>query len=904
MINFNNNLILVKGEDKTSSILKWEFDNKNIINITYNNNKEYSYRCSDVKFFKNPKVIKLRSQIVLNNEIPMTGAIELQFFDNYCRVIYFSAFSEIVPSSLVRIVNSAFQSPKSNNCFEYLKQVAKSTGITVNGSNILANKYEKINFVREDSVLATYLSGEYKKEGQKKNFPIVYPFGFNLSQKKAVENALCNQMSIIEGPPGTGKTQTILNIIANAVMRNESVAVVSSNNSATTNVYEKLKKYGVEFIAAPLGNSGNKEFFIETQNPKLPDLSMWKEASDDLNFIRKEEAELDKKLVIQKRLSDFNAEYDALKKEYAHYYKYYVTLEIDKNMPKFVKQISSAKILDFIAEYEMIISQKKRLGFFKKFKFKRLYGLKNLRFYGSAIDMVTPYCQNLYYKYRLMEIKTKKEALDKELSNYDFDKKMECYSDLSMKVFKASLFKKYESVTTRNTYSIDDLWKQSERFINDYPVVLSTAYSLRSSLSNSLVYDYVIIDESSQVDLATGALALSCAKKAVIVGDLKQLPNVVNNKLKEQTDLIFNQYQLCESYRYSSNSFLSSVKSLFVEVPHVLLKEHYRCHPEIIGFCNQRFYNNELIILTKTQSDRKPLMVYRTVPGNHARNHMNQRQIEVIVDEVFPNENLNANKIDESIGIVTPYRNQAVELQKIFDGTMVKADTVDKFQGLEKNVMIFSTVDNQIGEFAANPNRLNVAVSRAINQLIVVTDGNDNDTTSPIHELIGYIKYHNYEVLNSEIRSVFDYLYSYYAKARKEILLKYGRKSDVDSENLMYSAIRDILNMSQYSRYNVVMHVPLREILVDMKKLNMRELEFAKNPLTHGDFLIFSRLTHQPVLVVEVDGYVFHNNEKQQERDKLKDTILQKYDIPILRFSTIGSREKEKLIKTLDKIVL
>lgn len=261
MINFNNNLILVKGEDKTSSILKWEFDNKNIINITYNNNKEYSYRCSDVKFFKNPKVIKLRSQIVLNNEIPMTGAIELQFFDNYCRVIYFSAFSEIVPSSLVRIVNSAFQSPKSNNCFEYLKQVAKSTGITVNGSNILANKYEKINFVREDSVLATYLSGEYKKEGQKKNFPIVYPFGFNLSQKKAVENALCNQMSIIEGPPGTGKTQTILNIIANAVMRNESVAVVSSNNSATTNVYEKLKKYGVEFIAAPLGNSGNKESF-------------------------------------------------------------------------------------------------------------------------------------------------------------------------------------------------------------------------------------------------------------------------------------------------------------------------------------------------------------------------------------------------------------------------------------------------------------------------------------------------------------------------------------------------------------------------------------------------------------------------------------------------------------------
>ena len=44
-------------------------------------------------------------------------------------------------------------------------------------------------------------------------------------------------------------------------------------------------------------------------------------------------------------------------------------------------------------------------------------------------------------------------------------------------------------------------------------------------------YDFVIIDESSQVDLATGALALSCAKRAVIVGDLKQLPNVVDDKM-------------------------------------------------------------------------------------------------------------------------------------------------------------------------------------------------------------------------------------------------------------------------------------------------------------------------------------------------------------------------------------
>jgi len=82
----------------------------------------------------------------------------------------------------------------------------------------------------------------------------VYPFGFNISQKTAVENALKNPLTIIEGPPGTGKTQTILNIIANAIMRNESVAVVSNNNSATRNVEEKLEQYKVDFIAAYLGS--------------------------------------------------------------------------------------------------------------------------------------------------------------------------------------------------------------------------------------------------------------------------------------------------------------------------------------------------------------------------------------------------------------------------------------------------------------------------------------------------------------------------------------------------------------------------------------------------------------------------------------------------------------------------
>lgn len=900
-MNFENNLILIKGEDKTDSVTSWRFDHhKSLVFITFNGQKEYPYNTAYVEFLKNPKIVELDNRIALKGDTPLSGARQLQYFGKHCRVVYENGDSELVDSSRVRMLENALQDSVSENCFKYLTQIAKTIGLVTEGHNILAHSYEKINFVLEDSVLAAFLSGKYDKKHVEKNTSVVYPFGFNLSQKKAVDNALCNPISIIEGPPGTGKTQTILNIIANAVMRGESVAVVSSNNSATANVLEKLKKHGVDFIAAPLGSSANREAFIKSQNPSLPDMRDWREAKSDLSTMREDAAQLDKMLNHQNELSLITAEQDNLEKEYAHFGDYYATLKLEGDMPLFSKRMSAAKISAFIAEYEFLLQEDKKLGFFKKLALSFKYGLKKFKFYGQSVEDIIPYCQNLYYGRRLEEIKKCKIELQEALSVFDFDAKMKRYSEISMTAFKVSLAKKYGAVCTRNYYETDDLWKRSEKFIKDYPVVLSTTYSLRASLSSDFVYDYVIVDEASQVDLVTGALALSCAKKTVIVGDLKQLPNVVNDEQKKITDSIFEQYGLSEAYRYSHHSLLSSVVSLFPNAPHVLLKEHYRCHPEIIGFCNQRFYNNELIILTKSMSNRQPLMVYRTVRGNHARNRLNQRQIDVITNEVFPSQGLNEN--DGSVGVVTPYRNQADELQRVFAGTTVKADTADKFQGQERDVMIFSTVDNEIGEFASDPNRLNVAVSRAVNQFIVVTDGNDNDTTSPIHELIGYIQYHNHEVINSEIHSVFDYLYHSYADAREDVMRKFGRVSEFDSENLMYAVIRDVLSKSDYSKYDVVMHYPLRMILSDLTKLNKDELKFATYHSTHVDFLIFSRLSYQPVLVVEVDGFAYHNTEKQRKRDQVKDTILEKYKIPILRLSTVGSGEEQKLISALEEI--
>ena len=896
MIDFNNNLVLIKGEDKTRAVDSVSAIQHNMVQVTYNSGKSYSYNAVNVQTFTNPKILLLQNRIALRNEIPLSGADMVQFFEDWCRIIYRNGYHELARSSEIRIVESALNNPISQNCFDYFKKTASKIGLTVGEHNILASRYEKIGYIREDSIVANYLKNESPETNDKPAESAIFPFGFNLSQKTAVENALQNRLSVIEGPPGTGKTQTILNIIANAVMRGENVAVVSSNNSATGNIYEKLQKYGVDFIAAPLGSNENKSAFIEHQITDLPDMSSWKITRDEQNCIQTAEAELRKKLALKNELANLLTERDKLEKEYEHFKEYASADYPDKNVPEFSKAMPAAKILEYIAEHEHLLLSNRRVSILRKFVWKFRYGFTNFRFHRHPVEIVFTYCQGLYYERRLKEISERIVAIEADLNAYDFDHKMREYTELSMMAFKAKLASLYNR-HSRKHYDKDDLWKHPDIFIKDYPVILSTTYSLSASLSAQFIYDYVIVDEASQVDLATGVLALSCAKKAVIVGDLKQLPNVVNGIQKKITDEIFDQYDLDDAYRYSEHSLLSSITTLFPDIAHVLLREHYRCHPEIIGFCNQRFYNNELIILTNPKSDRQPMMVYRTVPGNHARGHMNQRQIDVITGEVFPKQNLNP--IDASVGIVTPYRKQAEALQKMYDGTSVKADTADKFQGQERSVMIFSTVDNEIGEFASDPNRLNVAVSRAIDQFIVVTDGNDNDSISPIHDLIGYIQYHNHEVINSEIHSVFDYLYKSYANARELILKKYGRISEVESENLMYCVIRDVLMQNEFSQYEVVAHVPIRMILNDLQKLNTRELSFATNHLTHVDFLIFSKLTHQPIIVVEVDGFAYHNTEKQRERDQVKDTILQKYSIPIIRFSTIGSSENDKLISAL-----
>ena len=478
------------------------------------------------------------------------------FIKDKCIIKYKNKDTEYSYSAnRVKIVKSGINSEKSNNLFQYLHQIADTVGLTTEeGKNILADSYSKITFVPEYSILANFLNREQPTVYHISKPITIFPFGFNISQKEAVNKSFRSPLSVIEGPPGTGKTQTILNIIANAVMNGQSVAVVSSNNSATKNVYEKLQKNGIEFIAALLGNSTNKKEFIDSQKD-IPDLSQFnmldKEEINIRNACENLFNQLSEYLLQKNELALLKQELDCLTTEYKHFQDE----NIIGNDLDYLKRTTSDNLLALWVAIERQALTNNKPTWWRKLIYWFKYGKKGKALFEIPTEKAILICQLNYYPVKIDELRNRQDSLEISLNHFSFDNKMKEYGQLSMQLFKSELYKKYKR-NKREKYEIAQLRSNSEKFLRDYPVIMSTTYSLRRSLAEKITYDFVIIDESSQVDLATGALALSCAKRAVIVGDLKQLPNVVDDRMKEKTDAVFDNFSIPESYRYSNHSLL------------------------------------------------------------------------------------------------------------------------------------------------------------------------------------------------------------------------------------------------------------------------------------------------------------------------------------------------------------
>ena len=747
-------MVIIKGEIKTSEIMSCGYNrNTQKWDVKFNNGKTYSYAYLNVEKLTDPEVLNPNMYRISREGREFFEVNVIYVFrsgrESYWHICFGDGSERDYRRNDLHIIESCLAQSQSSNVFEYIKQIAGLSNLKneETGEKLLSKKFDKISFVGSDVALAKYLnpSSLQGKRTEREYIPI-FPFGCNNSQYKAVKNAMENQISVIQGPPGTGKTQTILNIIANILMQGKTVQIVSNNNSATENVYEKLSspKYNLGFIAATLGSSKNKKLFVEHQDAAYPDFSSWK-TGEDPSVLQKEIAEQSSQLksvfAKQEKLACLRQELSQLVTEQEYFNQYVKESDVHTDSIKFKKKLSSKQWMVLWQECQLISEEKTAIGFWFKIKALFKYGVTDWSIYKQDISKIITTFQAMYYRAKQAELSAEIADIEK-YSNSVNKNLLEDLCKQSMVVLKDKLARKYEGNSSRKTFSEDNLWKEPYDVLAEYPVILSTTFSSRNSLNSDVVYDYLIMDEASQVDIATGALALSCARNVVIVGDTKQLPNVVTDDIKAKAKAIFDSFNVSEGYQYT-NSFLQSILDVMPNVTQTLLREHYRCHPKIINFCTE-----------------------------------------------------------------------------------------------------------------------------------------------------------------SKIYSIFDYLYKQYTEERRGYLQKHKKVSEYDSENLMYSLIEDIISANKYSSLDVVCHFPLNMLIKNPELLNEQECQYAMNPATHLDFLIYNRIGKKPVLAIEVDGYEYHKEDTiQASRDLLKNHIMELYEIPLLRFKTNGSGEREKIVEMLDKSV-
>lgn len=923
-------LILIKGEDKTDQVLDIGLEGDRT-QVTFGSGKTYFYARKNVEWLSEPTRISNENSYVIVRGNLIFDIEEVLQFGNWVKI--FRA-AETLCCRISEFSLHPLQSSNGHNpdVLAYFRELAEASALrTDDNKSLIAMKYRHLDKVSGHSILASFLLARSPESGMVLS-DLIFPFGCNMSQKMAVERAIQNSISLVQGPPGTGKTQTILNLIANMLLLKKRVAVVSNNNSATENVLEKLRKYGLDFVAATLGSTKNKNTFIEGQTDEavlMPTLIPEEETSLHKEILLLNQ-ELDDAYVKKNEQAELIQQIDALLLEKAHFENFYEeTQRSDLSVGDRISRskLSARKLLkawlysERQAKRQVKTSPQppsvttstsnsplsstasalsgRRVGFAEKLALLLRFGLAGRVFSLVSAEERIPLLQKAYYDRKLADMEKRRYLLEKSLEGFRFDERLEKLTALSMQLFKHRLAERYNN-RKRELFEYDDLWKQPEEFLDEYPVIMSTTFSVMTSLKNGHMFDCVIVDEASQVDLLSGVLAMACAKQLVIVGDPMQLPNVLTEQDEKRAKKIALQYDLPDHARFERHSLLSAVRTAFPQVPETLLREHYRCHPKIIQFCNQKFYGGELLVMTQDQGEVDVLKAYMTVEGRHARGTYNQRQIDEIIQNVLP-EMVSAKP--EDIGIVSPFRAQKARMQASLNSQQIDVDTVHKYQGREKPVIIITTVSNESNEFIDNPNLLNVAVSRAQDKLRLVVSKEIAEGSGNVADLVRYIRYNNCEVIPGRVRSIFDILYADYNELRLKVLKKQKRVSKYDSENLVFSEIEALLKEKAYRGFGIVFQFPLSMLLRENYDLTAEESSYATHPWTQIDFLIFRKVDKSPVLVIEVDGFAFHREgTRQAERDALKDAVLSKSRIPILRLSTVGSDEKNRIRKKLEEV--
>lgn len=683
------------------------------------------------------------------------------------------------------------------------------------------------------------------------------------AQRKAVAAALGSRVSVVTGPPGCGKTQVILNILANAVLHGKSVLVSSKNNKAVDNVRDRLvRELGLEYAIVRFGSRMIRDAqtipglntMVTVSQTLASRRALCEEDRAEAKRIHEaacEDLSKAKKLIAER--TDLNATLTDLRdaKNIAAVRAAEAEDRAEHVAQNFLKRHSSYRVFDGYGEAELddvvMPFRRARNAFARRFSGPGKLWIDwftKRKHAAMAIDAVMSLPVGIR---KLVEGSVRLHAADdfrngRDVLEYYRDADRELAAGLAYLNESVKLSAKLQSEieAARNAALVaakrlsdcearlawiaakrpDDLlensfktiqanacrlvsaefafrlsgssvaskivafrnyvlngvpWQYQElqaferdvrSFIGISPLMAITSLSAKGSLPLAPdLFDMLIIDEASQCDVASALPLMYRAKQVVVIGDPQQLKHISANKLADEKMIKDHLGLINVPYlRYAESSLWDcsrdwQTKASGQKTP-VMLNGHYRCHKNIIEYSNRMFYRHMGGLIVRTPEFKNPLhkqgCFWVDVVGQQVSSQVNVNYAEV--DKALEIAVRLAGENPEiSIGLVTSFKSQAEKMHaKIVHlpeklKTRITASTVHKFQGDERDVMIYSLVVtsnspaskiNWIDEGARN--LVNVAVTRARQSLYVV--GNKSyvraysSPSKPLGALLNYIE--------------------------------------------------------------------------------------------------------------------------------------------------------------------
>lgn len=597
--------------------------------------------------------------------------------------------------------------------------------------------------------------------GRNEKFYAVTPLESSTSQEKVISYSTQYPLTTVYGPPGTGKSQTIVNLVSHLVASGKTVLVVSRMDKAVDVVHDRLNRLGAPFLCLRAGRSNyQKNLNIQLQDLLADKIDLDTDFEESvLADVEDVKHAIKESTALQKKCETILE----MEKEWSEAYKKYCTQKEGTE-----KIDMSPQCLNF-DEYRTLLDKIERsfykTGFINSaftaiYKMKVKKGLKlkdtdinqdnmedirlnlilkemqkELKVIESSINR-TGNLQEMLEDLRVLRKKQKQLAVDTLKS-----KRRESLKDLIRDHFKRQRLIIHSKALVERKKNLQNRLLQDEDFsplLAAFPCWAVTTYEISDALPlKPGLFDVVIIDEASQCDIASCFPALFRGKRAVIVGDDKQLHHLsFLEKAKEQSFL--SQYNIADRYqliwRFRTNSVFDL--ATFYSARPVMLDEHFRSHPAIINFSNEQFYGGKIRIMKKDSdfNNTVELSVIEEakVDLDSTRNMPEAEKIMERLQEIIISERNEKGKKPSSIGIISPFRGQVELLKKAASQVLseetirrhkIEIGTAHTFQGDEKDIILLSLTlapnsHFQSITFAQRPNLFNVAVTRAKKQLL------------------------------------------------------------------------------------------------------------------------------------------------------------------------------------------